>query len=61
MENKMSDENSVFLCNACHEKLKGRRVAYRHIKEGYGIVIEDENPKLEQFLENKFLKEIQIW
>lgn len=54
----MSNEDSVFLCNACHEKLRGKTIAYRHIKEGYGLQITDSDPKMEMFLEHKFLREI---
>lgn len=55
----MSDENSIFLCNACDERLRGRRVAYRHIEEGYGLKIEGK-PEQVKYLEKKFLTEINI-
>ena len=53
------DEDATFMCPTCDQKFHGRKWAYRHINETFGIKIEGE-PGLIKFLEKKFLLEVNV-
>lgn len=65
----MSREDSTFLCPTCDQRFHGKLWAYLHIKETFGIEIAGEQlvpnsegkmVKLADYLEKKFLLEVNI-